>query len=67
MASLYGEFEGIKIVVEDEDDNIFFRTAKMSGSKIIISKDAGVLNVKKYDDIRVVEPNVFLKIFPKLK
>lgn len=67
MVSLYNEFAGIKIV-EDEDDNIFFRAAKIADAKIIVSKDVKhVLKIKKFDNIHVVEPDIFLKIFPKLK
>jgi len=56
----------VNVVKKDPDDDIFFRVAKASKAKIIVSGDPHLLEVKKYDDIRVVEPVVFLEIFPKL-
>ncbi len=68
MVSLYGELADLKIVDGDEDDDIFFRTARLAGAEIIISKDARVLEVKKCDGITVVDPATFLAdVFAKLQ
>lgn len=53
--------DGINVVKEDPDDDVYFRVAKASGSRVIVSGDKAVLNVKKYDDIIVVSPEKFVK------
>lgn len=58
---------GISIVSKDPDDDAFFRVAKACGAKLIISGDPHLLEIKKYDDIRVIEPTIFLEIYPELR
>lgn len=65
--STSGIFPGVNIVKEDPPDDAFFRVAKACNSKIIVSGDTHLLKVEKYDDIRVVEPAIFLEILPKLQ
>ena len=57
---------GLKVVLDDPDDDEVIRIAKAVGAKIIISSDKHLKNIKKYEDIRIVEPSVFLKIYPKI-
>ena len=57
----YDTLQGINIVKDDPDDDMYFRVAKACGSKIIVSGDKGVLKVKKYDDIIVVTPRKFVE------
>lgn len=57
-------YESISISV-DIDDNEFFKIAKCSNSKIIVSRDKHVLNVGKYDDIVTVKPEKFLGALEK--
>jgi len=66
MVSVRDELLGIRIVGDDDDD-IFFETARIAGASIVISKDEKVLKVKKHGGIYAVEPEIFLKIFPELK
>lgn len=65
--SVAGILPGISVVKDDPDDDAFFRVAKACGAKLIISGDPHLLKIKKYDDIRVVEPTIFLEIYPKLR
>lgn len=67
MVSLFDNLTGVNIVRDDPDDDMFFRVAKACGAKFIVSGDPHLLNIEKYDSIRVVEPAIFGEIFPKLK
>jgi len=58
------KFRDLKIVKEDSDDDEFIRLAKTIGAKIIISSDKHLKKIKKIDNIRIIEPKVFLKIYP---
>lgn len=62
-----GELLEINIVKPDPDDDKYFRVAKACGAKIIITGDRAVLEIKKYDDIRVVTVAQFIETFGKLK
>ncbi len=53
--------QGIRIVPEDPDDDMYFRVAKACGARIIVSGDKAVLRVKKYDGILVVTPEKFVE------
>ena len=53
--------QDVNIVEEDPDDDMYFRVAKASGSRIIVTGDKGVLKVKKFDDIIVVQPRKFIE------
>jgi predicted nucleic acid-binding protein len=59
--------EGQTVVAEDPDDDAYFRVAKACGAKLIVSGDLHLLKVAKFEDVRVVEPAVFLEIFPQLR
>ncbi len=54
------------IVARDPDDNKYFIVAVASNSKIILSRDKHLLDIKEYGDIRVVRPERFLKSWYKL-
>lgn len=58
---------GISIVKKDPNDDAFFRVAKACGARLIVSGDPHLLEIKKYDNIRVVEPTIFLEIYPQLR
>lgn len=67
MVSLYEILDGVSFAKDDPDDDKFIRIAKVIGAKIIVSGDPHLLKLKKVGEIRIVEPAVFLKIFPKLR
>lgn len=60
------DYKKIHAVDEDPDDDEFIRIAKSIDSKIIISCDKHLKKLKKYENIRIVEPDIFLKIYPSL-
>jgi putative PIN family toxin of toxin-antitoxin system len=55
--------EGLPIVIKDPSDDKFIRCAEICGSKVIISGDRHLLQLKRYQDIEVVPPAQFLKRF----
>lgn len=60
--------ENIQIANQDRDDDVYFRVAKASGAKIVVSGDKKhVLSVKKYDGIIAVSVSKFVNSFTKLK
>lgn len=61
-----GILENVNVVKKDPDDDCYFKIAKSCGAKIIITGDKAVLEVKKFEDIRVVEPSKFLDSFSKI-
>jgi putative PIN family toxin of toxin-antitoxin system len=50
----------IEIVVDDPDDNKFIECAVALDSKIIISGDKHLKEIKKYIDIEIVSPREFV-------
>jgi len=52
----------LKIVEEDPDDNKFIECAVALESKIIISEDKHLKNMKKYIDIEIVSPKEFIEM-----
>jgi len=60
-----GVLEGVNIVKKDPSDDCYFRIAKSCGSQIIITGDKGVLDVKKFEEIVVVEPARFLESYTR--
>lgn len=60
--------KGVSIANQDRDDDIYFRIAKASGARIVVSGDKKhVLSVKKYDGIMAVSVSKFIDNFTKLK
>lgn len=60
--------ESIKIkgiVKEDPDDDVYFWTAKACKASILVSGDKAVLKVKKYENIRVINIETFIRLFSK--
>lgn len=55
----------LDIDIADPDDIIFFRIAKSSNSKIIISEDKHVINVKHFGDIITTTPEKFIESYKK--
>lgn len=53
----------LKVVKEDPDDNKFIECAVALGSKIIISGDKHLKNIKKYIDIEIVSPKEFIEMY----
>jgi putative PIN family toxin of toxin-antitoxin system len=66
MSDTNGQLTGINVVKDDPDDDEYFRIAKSSGSKIILTRDKHILGVKKYDGIIAVDVVNFLGSFDKL-
>lgn len=53
----------LKVVEEDPDDNKFIECAVALDSKIIISGDKHLKNIKKYIDIEIVSPKEFVEMY----
>ncbi|MCD6585485.1 MAG: putative toxin-antitoxin system toxin component, PIN family [Desulfobacteraceae bacterium] len=53
----------IKIVRDDPDDNKFIECAVALDSKIIISGDKHLRNIKKYIDIEILSPKQFIELY----
>lgn len=51
-----------KYCLADPDDDIFIQLAISSNTKIIISNDKHLRNLKKVNDVRIVKPDKFLEI-----
>lgn len=66
MVEPFDTLAGVKIVKVDPDDDKYFRLAKACGAKIIVTGDKKILEIKKYNDIRVVTAASFLESFSKL-
>lgn len=49
-----------RIVPEDSDDDKFFHLAIKSDAGYIISRDAHLLKIKEFREVRVLRPEVFL-------
>lgn len=67
MVEPFDMLTGVKIVKSDPDDDKYFRLAKACGAKIIVTGDKKILEVKKYDGIRVTTARSFLESFSKLQ
>lgn len=52
----------LKIITDDMQDNIFLECAKYSGVKCIISGDSHLLNLRVYDDVKILNCADFLKL-----
>lgn len=50
----------LKIVEDDPDDNKFIECAVALDSKIIISGDKHLIDIKKYIDIEIMSPRAFI-------
>ena len=53
----------LKVVEEDPDNNKFIECAVALDSKIIISGDKHLKNIKKYIDIEIVSPKKFIEMY----
>ncbi len=61
--NIYG---GQSIVTRDPDDDEYFKIAKACNSQVIITRDADLLDIKKYDGIIAVTPEKYLTSLRKL-
>jgi len=50
-------------ISRDTDDNKFIETAVIGNAEYIISGDRDLLVVKTYDNIRIIKPADFIKLF----
>ncbi|MBU1203706.1 MAG: putative toxin-antitoxin system toxin component, PIN family [Nanoarchaeota archaeon] len=50
----------LNVVKKDSDDNKFIETAVTGNANYIISQDNNLLNIGKYQDIRILTPKQFL-------
>lgn len=53
----------IKVVKDDPDDNKFIECAVTNKANYIISGDNHLLNLRHYEDIRILSPKEFLNCF----
>ncbi len=49
-------------ICQDPDDNKFIETALLGNCDYIISGDRHLLELKQYQDIKIIKPAVFLKL-----
>lgn len=54
-------------VSRDADDDEFIRIALQKKSKIIISEDKDLLDIVKYQDVRILKPKRFIELYDKVK
>lgn len=66
MVTIPLKYKDLKVVLDDPDDDEFIRIAKAAGAKIIISNDKHLKKIKKYEDIRIMDPSIFLTVYPKI-
>ncbi len=66
IATINKNYKDLKVVKDDPDDDEFLKIAKTIESQIIISSDKHLRRIEKYDDIRIIEPEIFIKIYPKI-
>ncbi len=66
MTTIPLKYKDLRVVLDDPTDDEFIRIAKTAGAKIIISNDKHLKKIKKYEDIRIIEPNIFLKVCPQI-
>ena len=52
----------IKVVEDDPDDNKFLECAVALDTKVIISGDKHLINIKKYIDIDILSPREFIDL-----
>ncbi len=53
----------IDIITADPDDNKFLEAALAGNTQYIVSQDKHLLNLKVYNDTKIITPEEFLKIF----
>ncbi|HRN96980.1 MAG TPA: putative toxin-antitoxin system toxin component, PIN family [Candidatus Saccharibacteria bacterium] len=53
-------------VCRDPDDDEFIRVAIEKHAKIIITEDKDLLDLGRYDDIRILKPKRFIELYEKL-
>ena len=54
-------------VCRDPDDDEFLRIALQKNSKIIVTEDKDLLDLGRYEDIRIVRPKKFIEIYDKIR
>ncbi len=54
-------------VCRDSDDDEFIRIALQKKSKLIITEDKDLLDLGRYEDIRIVRPKKFIEIYDQVK
>jgi predicted nucleic acid-binding protein len=52
--------------VRDPDDDEYVKVARACGSKIIVTRDKDLLDVKKFGDILAVTPEKFTQGYTKI-
>lgn len=53
----------LKNISTDPDDDIILETSKVSGSEYLITGDQHLLQLKKYEGIKILKPADFLNIY----
>lgn len=61
--------DGLKAlsVCRDSDDDEFIRIALQKKSNIIVSEDKDLLDLGKYQEVRIIKPKKFIEIYDKIK
>lgn len=52
-------------VCRDPDDDEFIRIALQKKSKIIVSEDKDLLDIVRYQDVRIIKPAKFIEIYDR--
>ena len=63
FVTLVNPTKRVKVVKEDQDDNIIIECALESNSKYVITYDKHLLNLKEYHGIRIIRPEEARAIF----
>ncbi|MBN1351013.1 putative toxin-antitoxin system toxin component, PIN family [candidate division KSB1 bacterium] len=72
LIGLFGEMRNIEkvnpkmhfeVILKDPDDNMFIDCAMEAGANFIISGDDHLLELSKFEEIKIVTPAEFLRIY----
>jgi putative PIN family toxin of toxin-antitoxin system len=56
----------LKFVERDSDDDEYIRVARACNSRIIITRDKDLLDIKKFGDVLAITPEKFIQSYSKL-
>lgn len=65
MHEPFGSAASVLIQINDPKDEIFVRVSLSCGAKIIVSKDHHLLDLEKFQDIKIVTPQKFIDAYSK--
>ena len=63
LAKIVNPQTSVQIIKDDPSDNKFIEAAIEGKAEYIITKDKHILNIKKYQNIKIITPEEFLEKF----